>query len=95
MTKKAKIKEKTNWSDKIVTGAAIIGAIIFGRLFGFAGIGAVVAGWFVYNKVKTNNFFRNNRWNYFRNSCLLCISISFSIFNSTNLNKGTWQQNAP
>ncbi len=57
MTKKAKIKEKTNWSDKIVTGAAIIGAIIFGRLFGFAGIGAAVAGWFVYKKVKTNNFF--------------------------------------
>ena len=52
MAKKAKIKGKTNWSDKIVTGATIVGAIIFGRLFGFAGIGAAVAGWFVYNKLK-------------------------------------------
>ena len=33
MTKKAKIKEKTNWSDKIVTGAAVIGAIIFAFTF--------------------------------------------------------------
>ena len=57
MAKKAKIKGKTNWSDKIVTGATIVGAIIFGRLFGFAGIGAAVAGWFVYNKLKNNNFF--------------------------------------
>jgi len=52
-----KTKEKTNWSDRIVTGAAIVGAIIFGRLFGFAGIGGAVAGWFVYNKLKNNNFF--------------------------------------
>ena len=57
MVRKVKIKEKTNWSDKIVTGAAIIGAIIFGRLFGFAGIGGAVAGWLVYNKLKNNNFF--------------------------------------
>ena len=55
-TKRAKTKEKTNWSDKIVTGATIIGAIIFGRFFGFAGIGGAVAGWFVYNKIKNNNF---------------------------------------
>jgi len=57
MAKKAKINKKTNWSDKIVMGATIIGAIIFGRLFGFAGIGGAVAGWFVYNKLKNNNFF--------------------------------------
>ena len=52
-----KTKEKTNWSDRIVTGATIVGAIILGRLFGFAGIGGAVAGWFVYNKLKNNNFF--------------------------------------
>ena len=50
-------KEKTNLSDNIVIGATLAAGVIFGRLFGFAGIGAAVAGWFVYNKVKTNNFF--------------------------------------
>ena len=75
-----KTKEKTNWSDRIVTGAAIVGAIIFGRLFGFAGIGGAVAGWFVYNKLKNNNFFfRNNRWNNCRNICFHTSYFSFGI----------------
>ena len=49
-------KDKSNWADRIVTGATIVGAIIFGRFFGFAGIGAAVAGWFVYTKLKNKNF---------------------------------------
>ena len=49
--------KKNNWSDRIVTGATIVGVIIFGKIFGFAGIGGAVTGWFVYNRLKNNNFF--------------------------------------
>ena len=38
--------------DTFINIATFIGAVIFGRLFGFLGIGAVVAGWFVYNSSK-------------------------------------------
>ena len=49
MTDKKTDKKENALVNTIITIAAVIFGVMLGRLFGFAGVGAAVIGWFAYD----------------------------------------------